>query len=220
MPEQPPSDRTRVRRHPERGVYDRETIYAILDEALICHLAYAVDGHPTVIPTVHARVGDTLYLHGSQASRTVRALRTGVEVCVEATLLDGLLLARSTPKHSMNYRSAVVYGVAREVVDPVEVAEAQKAIMEHVIPGRMTEVRQPNEKELEETAFLAVPLSEASAKVRTGPPKDPEEDLTIPVWAGVLPLHLVAGEPEPDPKLSPGTPVPDYVRRYGRSPTA
>ena len=216
---QPPTERTRVRRHPERGVYDRESLYAILDEALFCHVAYVVDGRPYVIPTIHARIGDTLYLHGSQASRTLRALKTGMEMCIEATLLDGLVLARSTPKHSMNYRSVIIYGVAREVTEAAEKSEAQIALVEHIVPGRVDDVRPPTDKEMGETTILAVPIDEASAKVRAGPPLDPEEDLAMPAWAGVLPLGLVAGDPEPDPKLARGASVPDYLRHYHRPPT-
>ena len=213
----PPSDRTRVRRHPERGVYDRETVDAILDEALFCHVAWATpEGTPRVIPTIHVRDGDVVYIHGSQASRTLRGLRTGVECCLVVTLLDGLVLARSTPMHSMNYRSVVVYGVAREVTDPEEMDRAQRLLVEHVVPGRTAEVRMPSDTELKETAILAIPLDEASAKVRTGGPKDPEEDLDLPVWAGVLPLRLVPGEPEPSPDLRGGIEPPEHVTRYRR----
>jgi nitroimidazol reductase NimA-like FMN-containing flavoprotein (pyridoxamine 5'-phosphate oxidase superfamily) len=213
----PPSSRTRVRRHPERAAYDRATIDAILDESLICHVAWvAPDGAPRIIPTIHVRDGDLLYIHGSEASRTLRGLRTGIECCVEVTLLDGLVLARSTPMHSMNYRSVVVFGTAREVTDHVEKDRAQRALVEHVIPGRTAEVRMPNAKELKETTILALPLDEASAKVRTGDPKDPEEDLDLPVWAGVLPLRIVAGEPEPSADLRGDVAPPAYVTGYAR----
>ena len=218
MEQGPPSERTQVKRHPERGVYDRGTIDAILDEALICHVAYVEDGHPAVIPTIHARMGDTLYIHGSQASRTVRTLRPGTEVCVETTLLDGLVLARSTPNHSMNYRSVVIYGVAREVTDPKEKFDAQNALVEHIVPGRLADARLPNDLELKETGILAISLDEASAKVRTGPPKDDEEDYGLPVWAGVLPLRTVPGDPEPDPRLPDGVEPPGYVTGYRRDP--
>lgn len=217
MPNDAPSPRTRVRRHPERGDYDRETIDAILDEALICHVAWVTpEGGPRVIPTIHVRVGDTVYIHGSQASHTLRGLRTGVECCIETTLLDGIVLARSTPMHSLNYRSVVLYGVAREVTDPEEMDLAQRALVEHVVPGRTAEVRMPTDKELRETAILAVPLDEASAKVRAGDPKDPEEDLDLPVWAGVLPLRTVAGEPVAAGDLRFPLEPPRYVRRYSR----
>lgn len=217
---EPPSTRTRVKRHPERGVYERERIDEILDEALICHLAWvASDGTPRVIPTIHVRVGDTLYVHGSEASRTLRAVRDGAPVCVEVTLIDELVLARSTPLHSMNYRSVVVFADAREVTDPDERDLAQRALVEHVVPGRTEVVRAPNAKELKETAILALPLTEASAKVRTGPPADPPEDLALPVWAGTLPLRTVPGEPSAAPDLAEGIPVPAHVSGYRRPGT-
>jgi nitroimidazol reductase NimA-like FMN-containing flavoprotein (pyridoxamine 5'-phosphate oxidase superfamily) len=213
----PPTERTRVRRHPERGVYDRATIDAILDEALICHLGWVTPaGSPRVIPTIHVRVGDTLYVHGSEASRTLRALRTGIECCVEATLVDGIVLARSSPMHSLNYRSAIVYGVAREVADPSEKDRAQRALVEHVVPGRAADIRMPNARELRETSILAIGLDEASAKVRAGDPKDPREDLDLPVWAGVLPLRVVTGDAVPSADLRPGLEPPSYVTRYTR----
>jgi uncharacterized protein len=213
---EPPSERTRVRRLPERGVYERSEIDTILDEALICHLAYVKDGEPRVIPTIHARVGDTLYVHGSNASRTLRSTKGGAPVAAEVTLLDGLVLARSAFHHSMNYRSVVVYGRAREVTDPTEKFDAQRALVEHVVRGRAADARLPNQRELDQTTILAIPLDEASAKVRTGPPKDEEEDLALPVWAGVLPLRTVPGEPEPDPMLPSGTATPGYVSDYRR----
>ena len=212
----PPSERTRVRRLPERGTYDRETIDAIVDEALICHLAYVVDGEPRVIPTIHARVGDTLYVHGSNASRTLRSTKQGAPVAIEITLLDGLVLARSAFHHSMNYRSVIVYGSAREVTEPGERWEAQRALVEHVAHGRASDARMPNQRELDQTTILAVPIEEASAKVRAGPPKDDEEDLDLPIWAGVLPLRTVPGEPEPDPHLKDGVTLPGYIRDYRR----
>ena len=212
-----PSDRTRVRRHPERGIYDREVVDAILDEALICHVAWVTpDGEPRVIPTIHVRVAGTLYIHGSQASRTLLAARTDIPLCIEATIVDGIVLARSTPLHSLNYRSVVVYGTAREVTDPEEMDLAQRALVEHVVPGRTAETRMPNRKELSETAILAISLDEASAKVRTGPPKDPTEDRTLSVWAGVLPIGLSVGNPEPAPDLVDGIDVPGYVTSYAR----
>jgi hypothetical protein len=213
---EPPSERTRVRRLPERGVYEREQIDAILDEALICHLAYVKDGEPRVIPTIHARVGDTLYVHGSNASRTLRTAKGGAPVAAEVTLLDGLVLARSAFHHSMNYPSVVVYGRARAVTDPTEKLDAQRALVEHVVHGRAADARPPNERELGQTTILAIPMGEASAKVRTGPVKDEEEDLALPVWAGVLPLRTVPGDPEPDPLLPSGVATPDYVNDYRR----
>jgi uncharacterized protein len=193
-----PSERTTVRRHPERGAYDRETIDAILDEGLICHLGFVVEGQPYVIPTIHARDGDVLYLHGSPGSRMLRELKQGIDVCVTVTLLDGLVLARSVYNHSMNYRSAVVLGRAREVTDRTEKLHAMECVVEHVVPGRWAEARQPNEGEIDGTTILAVPLDEASAKIRTGPPKDFDEDLSLPVWAGVIPLDLRRGRPYSD----------------------
>ena len=209
-----PTPRTRIKRHPERASYDSATIFAILDEALICHVAYVdAGGSPRVIPTIHARIEDTLYLHGSAASRTALALRDGAEVAVVVTILDGLVLARSAAKHSMNYRSAIVYGEAREVTDPDERLAVARAIVEHVVPGRADHVRMPDGPENKETLMLAVGMDEASAKIRIGPPKDDERDLAGPTWAGVLPLHTVAGEPVAD---SSGIPVPDHVTGYRR----
>lgn len=213
----PPSDRTRVRRLPERGVYGRDAIDAILDEALICHLAWVTEeGWPRVIPTIHARIGDTLYVHGSTASRTLRGVCDGREICVEVTLLDGLVLTRSAFHHSMNYRSVVVYGRAREITDPDEKFAGQRALVEHVAHGRAEDARMPNQRELDQTTLLAIEIVEASAKVRTGPPHDDKEDLELPVWAGVLPLHTVPGEPEPAPDLRPGLEPPAYVTDYRR----
>lgn len=209
-----PSPRTTVKRHADRAVYERETIDAILDEALFCHVAVVQDGAPRVIPTIHARVGDTLYIHGSNASRTLRALKEGSEACVVVTLLDGLILARSAFNHSMNYRSVIVYGDAREVTDPHEKWEAQRALVEHIVPGRSEDTRMPNEKEMRQTTILAVDLVEASAKVRTGPPKDDEDDYDLPVWAGEIPLRTIAEPPIADPRLGRGIPVPGYAERY------
>src|SRR5438034_4454580 len=187
--------RTTVRRLPARGVYDGEAIYAILDEAYICHVGFVVDGHPFVIPTIHARVGDTLYFHGSAASRMLRSLRDGIDACVTVTLLDGLVLARSAFHHSMNYRSVVILGKGREVVDREEKLRALDAIVEHVVLGRTALVRPPNESEIRQTRVIALPLSEASAKVRTGPPVDEEEDYALDVRADVIPARLAKGEP-------------------------
>jgi uncharacterized protein len=212
----PPSERTRVRRLPERGAYDRDTIDAILDEALICHLAWVQDGEPRVIPTIHARSGDTLYVHGSNASRTLRGTKGGAPVAAEVTLLDGLVLARSAFHHSMNYRSVVVYGRAREVTDPDEKFAAQRALVEHVAHGRADDARLPNQRELNQTTILAIPIEEASAKIRSGPVKDDPEDMELPVWAGILPLRTVPGEPEPDAQLPEGIGAPGYVTDYHR----
>jgi uncharacterized protein len=190
--------RTTVRRLAARGAYDRDTIYAILDEAYICHVGFVVDGHPFVIPTIHARVGDTLYFHGSAASRMLRSLRDGVDACVTVTLLDGLVLARSAFHHSMNYRSVVVLGMGREVADRAEKLHALDAIVEHVVLGRSKIARPPNESEIRQTMVIAMPLTEASAKVRTGPPLDDEPDYALDVWAGVIPISLAKGEPIQD----------------------
>jgi nitroimidazol reductase NimA-like FMN-containing flavoprotein (pyridoxamine 5'-phosphate oxidase superfamily) len=190
--------RTTVRRLPDRGIYDRDTICAILDEALICHVGFIVDGQPFVIPTIHWRDGDTLYVHGSAASRMLRALRGGVDACVTVTLLDGLVLARSAFNHSMNYRSVVVLGKAREVDDRDEKLRALDRLVRHITPDRAAEVRAPNESELRQTLVLALPLAEASAKMRSGPPLDEDEDYALGVWAGVVPIKTVKGEPVRD----------------------
>jgi uncharacterized protein len=186
-----PPDRTRVRREPKRGRYDRGTIDAILDEALICHLGFEVEGQPYVIPTLHARVGDRLYLHGSSASRMLRHAASGTRMCATVTLFDGLVLARSIFNHSVNYRSVVVFGTAT-VVDGDGKMQALHALAEQLAPGRWEEARQPSRKELKATSILSLPLDEASAKVRTGAEEDDEEDLDLPVWAGVVPVHLAA----------------------------
>jgi len=210
MPEAPTA-RTQVHRLPERARYDRDTIDRILDEALICHVAWADGGRARVLPTIRARVGDTLYLHGSRAARAWKAVSGGAEVCVAATIVDGLVLARSAFHHSMNYRSVILYGPAREVTDPDELLTAARAITRHVLPGREDEARMPAPDEFRQTILFAVPIEEASAKVRTGPPKDDEEDLTLPIWAGVLPLVTGPGAPEPSPDLLEGIDVPGYV---------
>ncbi len=209
----PTSDRTRVRRLAERGRYETETIHAILDEALICHVGFVVDGRPVVIPTIHWRDGETLYFHGSAASRMLRSLRDGVDACVTVTLLDGLVLARSAFHHSMNYRSVVVFGKAREVREDEKV-RVLDSLVEHVVRGRSKEVRAPNLKELRQTLVLALLIDEASAKIRTGGPVDDAEDYALPVWAGVLPLTLTPGEPIADNGVSAD--APEYVKQYKR----
>jgi nitroimidazol reductase NimA-like FMN-containing flavoprotein (pyridoxamine 5'-phosphate oxidase superfamily) len=211
-----PSERTTVKRLPKRANYERETVYAILDEGFICHVGFALDGRPFVIPTGYGRLGDTLYIHGSAASRMLKALREGIEMCVTVTLVDGLVLARSAFHHSMNYRSVVIFGKAQLVEDESEKMRALQAFTDHVMRRRWEESRQPNSNELRATLVLALPLKEASAKIRTGPPIDDEEDYSIPVWAGVLPLHLATGEAVPDPLLSPAQELPRYVRDYKR----
>ena len=210
----PPTARTKVRRHPERGDYERATIDAILDEALICHVGFVVDDQPFVIPTIHARDGDVLYIHGSPGSRMLRNLKDGVEVCVTVTLLDGLVLARSVYNHSMNYRSAVVLGRALEVTDRDEKLHAMQCVVEHVVPGRWADARRPSEGEIKGTTILALPLEEASAKVRSGRPTDDEDDLSFPVWAGVVPLQLAPQTPVPDEGMRES--VPPYVEAYTR----
>jgi uncharacterized protein len=211
------SERARVRRHPERGVYGRAAIEKILDEALHCHVGFACDGQTFVIPTIHARIGDVLYLHGSPASRMLRELRGGVDVCVTATLVDGLVLARSVYKHSLNYRSAMVLGRARVVEDLVEKRAALEAVVEHVCTGRSRDARPPNEQELTGTMVLALPIDEASAKVRTGQPQDFDTDLDLPIWAGVVPLRLTAGEPEAEERVPANLAVPAYAAAYRRA---
>jgi nitroimidazol reductase NimA-like FMN-containing flavoprotein (pyridoxamine 5'-phosphate oxidase superfamily) len=215
-PELAVTERTRLRRLPQRGSFERARLNAILDEALWCHLGFVLDGQPFVIPTIHARIGERLYVHGSAASRMLRAAAGGLPVCVTASLLDGLVLARSAFHHSMNYRSVVVLGCAREVVEAEEKHAALRAIVEHVAPGRSRDVRGPSPQELKGTTVLWLPIEEASAKVRSGPPLDDEDDYALPCWAGVLPLRLTPGEPLADPRLPQGVPVPGYVSDYQR----
>jgi uncharacterized protein len=216
MDASPPSERTTVRRLPKRAAYDRATIDAILDEALHCHLGFALDGQPYVIPTIHARVSDRVYVHGSAASRMLRALADAIPACLTVTLVDGLVLARSAFHHSMNYRSVVVLGTARAVADPVEKLSALHAIVEHVVPGRWPEVRPPNERELKATSVLCLPLAEVSAKLRTGGPLDDEEDLALPCWAGVLPIAPTLGPPISAADLAPGITPSTCVTAYRR----
>jgi nitroimidazol reductase NimA-like FMN-containing flavoprotein (pyridoxamine 5'-phosphate oxidase superfamily) len=192
---------------PARAEYERETIEAILDEALVAHLGFAVEGEPYVIPTLHARVGESVYFHGSSASRTMRALAAGAQMCLTVTLLDGLVLARSAVHHSVNYRSVVVLGQATAIVDPSEKMAAIEAFTERLIPGRWDEVRPPTTKELKAIQVLSLPLTEASAKLRTGPPVDDEEDYALETWAGTIPLNVVAGAPIPDARLAEGIPL-------------
>jgi len=214
----PKTNRSTLKRLPKRGIYERELVYQILDEAFICHVGFFVDGQPFVIPTGFGRVDDHLYIHGSQISRMLRTLAGGIDICVTVTLLDGLVLARSAFHHSMNYRSVVVFGRAAMVDDRESKLVALRAFSEQVIPGRWDEAREPTDQELKATAVLSLPLEEASAKVRTGPPIDDEEDYVLPVWAGVVPLRLVAGAPVPDPRLPEGIEASPSVRRY-RSPS-
>lgn len=212
-----PSERTRVKRVHELAAYERETIEAILDAALICHLGFEREGQPYVIPTLHARLGDTLYVHGSSASRTVRALGEGIPACVTVTLLDGIVLARSVFEHSVNYRSVVVLGTATPVVSADEKRAVLEAFTEKLLPGRWADARQPTAKELKATGVLALPLDETSAKVRTGAPDDGDSpDAELDVWAGHIPLVLHALAPVAAPELRPGIPVPPYASRYHR----
>jgi len=211
------SNRTKVKRLPDRGHYDRETIHAILDEALVCHVGFVVDGQPYVIPTGFARIGDDLYIHGSSASRMLRNLATGIEVCVTVTLIDGLVLARSAFHHSINYRSVVILGKAELVKDADQKFKALEAFTEHMIPGRWADVRWPTELELKATSVLKLPIEEASAKIRMGDPKDDEEDYAMNVWAGVLPLRTYTDTPKPDKRMQDGIDVPGYVTDYQRS---
>jgi nitroimidazol reductase NimA-like FMN-containing flavoprotein (pyridoxamine 5'-phosphate oxidase superfamily) len=216
-PPGPASDRVRLRRKRERGSHDRAVIDAILDEALIAHLGITgEDSQPLVIPTLHARSGDVVYVHGSVAGRTLRALGAGAPACLTVSLIDGLVLARSAMHHSANYRSVMLLGTARSVTDPAEKLAAFEAIVEHIVPRRWRDVRPPSDNELKATAVLAIPIDEASAKVRTGPPLDDDEDYALDAWAGVIPLTATALEPEPDPRLRAGIGVPEYVSGYRR----
>jgi len=208
-----PTPRSTVKRS-QRGNYERQTLYQILDEGLVCHVGFVVNGQPYVIPTAYGRVGDKLYIHGSPASRMLRTLQAGIEVCLTVTLLDGLVLARSAFHHSMNYRSVVVFGIASVVEDMEEKLAALHAFTEHIVSGRWQEIRQPSRSELAGTLVLSLPLVEVSAKVRTGPPMDDETDYELPVWAGEIPLRLVALEPINDPRLQPGiVPSSNYVSK-------
>ncbi len=219
-PDGAPSERVRLRRKRERGDHSRATIDAILDEGLIAHLGIVEDGQPYVIPTLHARDGDVVYLHGSSASRTLRALGAGMPCCLTVSLIDGLVLARAAMHHSANYRSAVLLGTARVVQDADERMHGFRTVVERIVPGRWPEVRPPSVNEIKATALLALPIEEASAKVRTGPPLDDEEDYELSAWAGVIPLQLSAGEPEPDPRLTPGAAVPPHIAGYRRGQSA
>lgn len=214
--DQMPTARTRVVREADRAVYDRETVYRILDEGFLCHVGFALDGQPFVIPTSYGRKDANLYIHGSAASRMLRQMKDGVPVCVTVTLLDGLVLARSVFNHSMNYRSVVILGKAT-LVEHADKLGALRVLSEHIIPGRWDDARQPNERELKATSVLRVPIEEFSAKVRTGPPVDDEEDYSFPTWAGVIPMEMQAGTPIDDPKLDSSRAVPDYARNYSQS---
>ena len=207
----------KLKRLPKRGVFERETVYKILDEGFICHVGFVLDGQPFVIPTGYARIGDDLMIHGSSASRMLRNLAQEIDVCVTVTIIDGLVLARSAFHHSMNYRSVVILGKATVVNDENEKLRALEAFTEHIIPGRWPEVRWPTEKELKATMVLSLPIEEASAKIRSGDPVDEEEDYELNVWAGVMPLSLEAGAGIPDARLENGVGIPDYIANYSRN---
>jgi hypothetical protein len=211
-----PTQRSQVKRLPQRADYELQTIYNILDEGLICYVGFVVNNQPFVIPTAYGRINDKLYIHGSPASRMLRSLVGAIEVCVTVTLLDGLVLARSAFHHSMNYRSVVIFGKAEIVGAESEKLEALQAFTEHVVPGRWDEVRQPTRQELQGTLVLSLPITEASAKIRTGAPNDDEADYNLPVWAGVLPLQLVAGNAIADSRLQSGIEIPAHVKNYSR----
>ncbi|ESA36272.1 flavin-nucleotide-binding protein [Leptolyngbya sp. Heron Island J] len=206
--------RTRIKRVPKRGHYDLETVYSILDAGLICHIGFVVDEQAYVIPTAYGREDDRLFIHGSPASRMLKTLQQGIEVCVTVTLLDGLVLARSAMHHSMNYRSVMLFGTAELVSEQKQRQQALYALTEHIMPGRWAETRDPNEQELQATTVLALPINEASAKIRTGPPTDDAADYELPYWAGVIPLRLQPGEPIVDPKLSDGIEIPVHLEQY------
>jgi len=210
------TEKTRVKRIPKRGVYDRETINKILDEAFICHVGFVAENQPYVIPTAFARIVDRLVIHGSAASRMMRSLSKEIDVCVTVTLIDGLVLARSAFHHSMNYRSVVVFGKANIIEDEGEKYEALKAFTEHIVADRWAEVRPPSANELNATTVLSLELTEASAKIRTGNPVDDEEDYALDVWAGVLPLNLTTGKPISDDRLKNGIPIPQNILNYSR----
>jgi len=209
-----PTQHTTVKRHPERGAYDRATIDSILDEGLICHLGFVSDSRPFVIPTIHARDGDILYIHGSPGSRMLRSAKEGLDICVTVTLLDGLVLARSVYNHSMNYRSVVVIGRARELTNSDEKLRAMQCVVEHVVPGRWEDARRPNDSEIRGTTILALPLDEASAKIRNGPPTDDDADLELRVWAGVIPLRIEPSDPVAAESVN--GPPPSYAADYER----
>lgn len=212
----PRTERNTVRRLRERAVYQRQTIYDILDEAVVCQVGFVVDGQPYVIPTLHVRVGDALYFHGARANHMLGALRAGVEVCVSVTLIDGLVLARSAFHHSVNYRSVTVFGRAQEVSGDEAKLAALDALVDHVVPGRSADARPPNDSELRSTLVLRLSIEDAVAKVRTGPPADDAEDLPLPIWAGEIPLRTVAERPVASPDIDGSMAVPHYVESYTR----
>jgi nitroimidazol reductase NimA-like FMN-containing flavoprotein (pyridoxamine 5'-phosphate oxidase superfamily) len=212
-----PDERVEVQRHADRGDYDRDTIYEILDEAMYCTVGFVHEDRPMVIPTIHVRVGDQIVLHGAPASRMLRTLQAGSEAAVSVTLLDGLVLARSIFNHSMNYRSVVLVGTAHAIDDPADKLEAMRVFTEKILPGRWNDARHPSEKEFKGTRMLGIPIDAASAKIRNGPPSDDDDDLRLPVWAGVIPFRMVSESPIPAPDLNPDIPYPEYLQqRYPR----
>jgi nitroimidazol reductase NimA-like FMN-containing flavoprotein (pyridoxamine 5'-phosphate oxidase superfamily) len=216
MSEFPVTERTRIKRLPKRAVYDCDRVYEILDEGLVCHVGFVTNGQPFVIPTAYGRSGDQLYIHGSAASRMLNTVKDGIDVCVTVTLVDALVLARSAFHHSMNYRSVVVFGRVRVITDENEKRAALRVITDHIVPGRWNDVRGPTVQELKATLVLALEISEASAKVRTGPPIDDEEDYSLPIWGGVLPLRTIYEAPIGDGRLLENVQPPDYVLNYRR----
>jgi uncharacterized protein len=210
------TERTRIFRKPGRGNYDRDLVHAILDEALVCHVGFVQDGQPFVIPTIHARAGETLFLHGAKGNRMLGLLCDGTACCLTTTLVDELVLARAALHHSLNYRSVMVLGTAREVTDPEEKGRALRAVVEHIAPGRPDEIRGPDATDLQSTRVLSLPIEEASAKVRTGPPVDEEADMDLPYWAGQLPLTHGTGDPITAPDLTQDLPVPEHVTHWKR----
>lgn len=205
--------KSKVKRKPERGFYDDKTINKIIDEALYCHVSFIQDDQPFIIPTIHARIDDQLILHGAKASRLLKQISAGNEIAIAVTILDGLVLARSVFHHSMNYRSVIIFGKGVEITDDKQKMKALKAITDHILPGRWNDARKPNEKELKATSVISVKINEASAKIRTGPPKDEEEDYSLPVWAGVIPLTQKPSKPVDDPILKKGITIPEYISR-------
>lgn len=209
-----PGKKIKVNRIPERGFYDSDTINKIIDEALYCNISFVQDGRPFIIPTIHARMNDHLVFHGAKASRLLKQISGGEEIAVSITILDGLVLARSVFHHSMNYRSVVIFGKGKLIENKNEKLNALEAITNHILPGRWDDARKPNEKELNATSVVSLKIDEASAKIRSGPPKDEEEDYDLPVWAGVLPLSKTFAQPEEDLKLKPGILLPDYIEKF------
>lgn len=215
-PDFAPTARTRINRHSERGRYSAADIYPIVDEALICHVGLVADGQPLVIPMIHARLGDTLYLHGAPASRLLQQAKSGIPLCVTVSLVDGIIFARAVFKHSLNFRSAVLFGTGRLVHDPDEKMRAFEAVTEHIAKGRWAEARWPTRKEMAATLVVAMDIDGASAKVRTGGPLDDDEDLSLPIWAGVLPLAQTPQPPIADPRAIAENSIPDYIKDYHR----